>query len=69
LWLAIFFLFSGKKLGRGVAHVSRSSPYLELSISRQPLFSIQESAVGGLSYKVKKNKIVSKTSKQYRFTH
>ena len=28
-----------KKLGRGVAHVSRPSPYLVLSISRQPFLS------------------------------
>lgn len=28
-----------EKIGRGAAHVSRSSPYLELSISRQPLLS------------------------------
>ena len=32
------FFFLWKKLGRGAAHMSRPSPYLELSISRQPLF-------------------------------
>ena len=32
----LFFFFI-KKLGRGAAHLSRSSPCLELSISRQPL--------------------------------
>ena len=31
------FFFLWKKLGRGAAHMSRPSPYLELSISRQPL--------------------------------
>ena len=30
------FFFLWKKLGRGAAHMSRPSPYLELSISRQP---------------------------------
>ena len=29
------FFFLWKKLGRGAAHMSRPSPYLELSISRQ----------------------------------
>ena len=32
------FFFLWKKLGRGAAHMSRPSPYLELSISRQPHF-------------------------------
>ena len=31
------FFFLCKKLGRGAAHMSRPSPYSELSISRQPL--------------------------------
>ena len=32
------FFFLWKKLVRGAAHMSRPSHYLELSISRQPLF-------------------------------
>ena len=35
------FFFLWKKLGRGAAHMSRPSPYLELSISRQPLFILK----------------------------
>ena len=34
------FFFLWKKLVRGAAHMSRPSHYLELSISRQPLFSL-----------------------------
>ena len=34
------FFFLWKKLVRGAAHMSRPSHYLELSISRQPLFYI-----------------------------
>ena len=34
------FFFLWKKLVRGAAHMSRPSHYLELSISRQPLFFI-----------------------------
>lgn len=34
------FLFYGKILGADVTRMSRICPYLELSISRQPLFSM-----------------------------
>ena len=34
------FFFLWKKLVRGAAHMSRPSHYLELSISRQPLFTL-----------------------------
>mgnify|MGYP004607550619 CR=1 FL=1 len=47
------FFFFDKKFGESVTRYESHPPSLELSISRQPHFSIQESAAGGLSYKVK----------------